>query len=118
MYSQLLFDPPKEEFDLPTHEVEHGYHFGCDLVQLAEVDVDLSVLRVAVSNASKRPWVRLFAGRSSQQHGLVTAQSRLRIHRFRSLAVVHRVAFCLDHEECTHLVNAGQPGKIEISPVD
>ncbi len=114
----MLFDPTKEQFDLPSHAVQRGHDLGTDVVKIGEINIDLAILWIPIPNAAEWPWICFPAGGSPQQPGLIAAQTGCWFHRFGRLAVEYRVAFGPDDEERACLVDSCKAAKIEISPVD
>jgi hypothetical protein len=115
--SQMLLDPSKEQFDLPSTSVDVCDRQRWQVEIVAQEHEPLACLEVAVDHATQGLGVELRCQRTTQDDRLVATQPRCLVHRTRLATIEVEVGFGSGHEERQAGTQVMKSAKIEIASV-
>lgn len=116
--AEVLFDPFKEEFDLPPAFVNGCDSQGGQLEVISEKDKPLAARSIHVTDTPERFGVIAFPLPCTQLDRLVTSQAFCFIDRARLADTELRVAFCADNKAGLRHLDTVKACEVEVAPVE
>ena len=116
--SQVLLDPFEEQFDSPARLVELGHHQGADVEVVREEDQQLARFWISETDASQARREVLAGIYPGESNGLVGPQSRGFVDLARGSHVVSQFRFRAGDKEGPGMVDASEPGEIEVAAIN
>ena len=115
--AQVLFDPFKEQFDLPALAIEFGNHCGRQIHLVGEQDQVHLIFDVINPNAAQ--WLRVGSTRpiAGQADDLIAAQAGAFIHWPTPHHTKSHVPETPDHEQCPRRLQLVEADKIQIAAI-
>ena len=114
---QMLLDPFEEQFDLPATMIELCDGQGGDGEVVGQKDQRLTGLRIAIPDAAQCVGISPLRIEAAQHHGLVEPQAGGLLHRTGVTPMETEVFLGAGDEEGRMLLDAMQPGKVQVAPV-
>ena len=115
--AQVLFDPAKEQFDLPTRLVELGDFEGRQREVVGQENERVLVGGIDVTNPAQQVGVTLARIKAAQPDRLIAAQARGSVHGTAATHVRMQVRLGADDEESACLREASQPREVQIAAI-
>ena len=114
--AQVLFDPTKEQLDLPARPVDLGDLERGQREMVGQEDERVFATRIDVSNPAQQVGIALARIEAAQPDRLIAAKSRRSVHGTTGAHIGMQVRLCSNHEECAGLREASQPREVQITP--
>ena len=112
--TQILFDFPKEDFDLPAVFVNIGDGFGRESEMVGQKLVMLAAFGIAIANAAQAQHVTF----TDNLNDVIRGDAGFSIHRTALQELVNGVPFKAGYEENAFFMEQSEPGVIDIALVE
>lgn len=116
-YTQVLFDPLKEEFNLPAALVDRGNGKSGEIEVVCKKDQPFPGFRIEITDTAQPLGIVPLPFFGSKSDGLVAPQAGRFINRPRFEDIGTCVAFGANHEIRTGRLDSEQPREIEITTI-
>jgi hypothetical protein len=116
-YSQVLFDPPEEQFNAPSGLVDCSDCFGSKGEVIGEKDEVLAGVRITVTHPAQCGWIQLLGFITGKPDSLIAAKPLFTIHRSGLANMELKVLFGTNDEETSRLRNGVKALVVHESPV-
>lgn len=115
--AQVLFDPAKEELDLPAQFVESGHAQRGHLQVVGQKDQVAAGFLVEVPHFAQWPRERLSRFPDGELANLIAAQSVRKVHRSGLMAREAQIVFGAGDKEGVRRRHTGQPDKVHVRSI-
>ena len=115
---QILFDPLKEEFDLPATLVDRRNSQSRQVEMVGQKAKALTRFRINITDTSKRLRIVDLSLSGAQADDLIAAQPSIIVDRFGLQDIEPSITLRANHEIRPCLFDTEEPGKVEVTPVE
>ena len=116
-YSQVLLDPPEEEFNAPSGLINGSDSFRSQSEVVGQKDEVLTGLWITKANPAQGAWIQLLCVESGKSDSLITAKACFAIHWAGLPDLELEVLFATNDEERSRLRNSPEACIVHKSPV-